>query len=37
MKAETLVDTLAEILSETDVVTIGDILGNVKSEELSQR
>ena len=37
MKAETLVDTLADILSEVDVVTIGDILGNVKSEELSQR
>ena len=35
MKAETLVDMLATTLSETDVDTIGDTLGNVKSAEVT--
>lgn len=35
MEAETLVDTLAATLSETDVERINDTLGNVKSKELT--
>ena len=34
MKAETLVYMLSTTLSETDVDTIGDTLGNVKSAEV---
>ena len=35
VEAETLVDIPADTLSETDVVTIGDTLGNLKSEQLT--
>ena len=35
MEAETLVDIPADTLSETDVVTIGDTLGDLKSEQLT--
>ena len=35
MKAETLIDTLAANLSETDVTTIGKTIPNVKSEQLT--
>ena len=35
MQAETLVDIPADTLSETDVVTIGDTLENLKPEQLT--
>ena len=35
MEAKTLVNTLADTLSETDVETINDTLANVKSEQLT--
>ena len=35
MKAETLVDTLAATLSETDVKTKGQTLENIKSAQLT--
>ena len=35
--AKTLIDRLTDTLSEKDVETIGETLGNVKSEELTQR
>lgn len=35
--ARTLIDTLADTLPEKDNETIADTVGNVKSEELTQR
>lgn len=35
--ARKLIDTLADTLPEKDNETIGDTVGNVKSEELTQR
>ena len=35
--ARTLIATLADTLPEKDNETIGDTVGNVKSEELTQR